>query len=124
MSVSRLFARSGIFTFPRWPFGSREGGAGSAGEFGDDEIVGFAEERGGLRLREGLRGFDSDPFGAREVGGGNDTGALGEVGKFFGVCLQREPKTRRLEGSYGEHLTAYFEDEIVFPLHLFGDAGK
>jgi len=61
-------------------------------------------------------------MGASEVWRGDDSGALDEFGKFFVGAFEGEPARAGFERNDGEHFCADFEEEVVFPLDLFGDA--
>src|SRR5262245_56190588 len=48
-----------------------------------------------------------------------EPGPLGEVSKFFGRALERQPRPARFEWEDCEHLPTDFENKVVSPLNLF-----
>lgn len=93
-------------------------------KFGEDEVVGKAEERGEFLRGKSVGVFESNPLGAGEVGSGDDTRALGEFGEGFVGGFEGEKNGSEFEWSDGEHLAADFEDEVVAPLNLLGGVGE
>ena len=57
---------------------------------------------------------------AREIRSRDDAGPFGQLGKFFGSGLERNPDRSRFERDNGEHLPADLEQKVVAPLDLLG----
>lgn len=68
--------------------------------------------------------FEGDPVRPRKIWSRDDARAFDQLGEFFGVGLEGEPDARRLQANYGEHFSANFENQVIFPLDLFRGVGK
>jgi len=103
---------------------TQELGLSFLGELGEDQVAGLTEETFDFRGPECGFVFESDPVGASEIWGGDDAGALDQFGEFLVGAFEGQPSRAGLERHDREHLSADFEEEVVFPLDLFGDAGE